>query len=161
MTSDRYIHYADLHSHNRMPAVFSKTDDHDERATRVYMVVGRLDRYSRRSRCASATAGASWRRPEQVLEMPPVGHFPPEWLTQICTDAEGAFGVAVHELQKRPVKIVMLGAGDRSPHCAAPLPALICVGASGEIYHLRRDKVEPKIWCAEFTEADLGENKAR
>ena len=36
MTSDRYIHYADLHSHNRMPAVFSKTDDHDERATRVY-----------------------------------------------------------------------------------------------------------------------------
>ena len=32
--------------------------------------------------------------PEQVLEMPPVGHFPPEWLTQICTDAEGAFGVA-------------------------------------------------------------------
>ena len=36
MTSDRYIHYADLHSHNRMPAVFSKTDDHDERATRLY-----------------------------------------------------------------------------------------------------------------------------
>ena len=36
--SDRYIHYADLHSHNQMPAVFSKTDDHDERPTRVYMV---------------------------------------------------------------------------------------------------------------------------
>ena len=34
MTNDRYIHYADLHSHNRMPAVFSKTDDRDERAMR-------------------------------------------------------------------------------------------------------------------------------
>ena len=85
MTSDRYIHYADLHSHNRMPAVFSKTDDHDERATRVYMVVGRLDRYFPEITVRISNGG---------LEMPPVGHFPPEWLTQICTDAEGAFGVA-------------------------------------------------------------------
>ena len=31
---------------------------------------------------------------EQVQEMPPVGHVPPEWRTQSCTDAEGTFGVA-------------------------------------------------------------------
>ena len=38
----RYIHVADIHSHNSMPAFFSGTDDKDERATRVYMVVGML-----------------------------------------------------------------------------------------------------------------------
>lgn len=77
MTSDRYIHYADLHSHNRMPAVFSKTDDHDERATRVYMVVGRLDRYFPEITVRISNGGRFLEiAPEQVLEMPPVGHFP-------------------------------------------------------------------------------------
>ena len=73
MTSDRYIHYADLHSHNRMPAVFSKTDDHDERATRVYMVVGRLDRYFPEITVRISNGGRFLEiAPEQVLEMPPV-----------------------------------------------------------------------------------------
>ena len=77
MTSDRYIHYADLHSHNRMPAVFSKTDDHDERATRVYMVVGRLDRYFPEITVRISNGGRFLEiAPAQVLEMPPVGHFP-------------------------------------------------------------------------------------
>lgn len=40
---DRYIHYMDIHSHNRMDAFFSTIDDHDERATRLYTVVGRMD----------------------------------------------------------------------------------------------------------------------
>ena len=40
---DRYVYLADIHSHNSMPAFFSKTDDRDELATRVYIVVGRLD----------------------------------------------------------------------------------------------------------------------
>jgi hypothetical protein len=95
MTSDRYIRYADLHSHNRMPAVFSKTDDHDERATRVYMVVGRLDRYFPEITVRISNGGCFLEiAPEQVLEMPPAGHFPQEWLTQIYTDAEDVFGVA-------------------------------------------------------------------
>lgn len=41
----RYLHVADIHSHHTMPAKFSKTDDADERATRIYMVIGLLDRY--------------------------------------------------------------------------------------------------------------------
>lgn len=40
---DRYIHYMDIHSHNRMGAFFSAVDDHDERATRLYTVIGRMD----------------------------------------------------------------------------------------------------------------------
>ena len=42
---ERYIHYMDIHSHNVMPAAFSQRDDRDERATRLYAVVGRLDRH--------------------------------------------------------------------------------------------------------------------
>ncbi len=44
-TEERYLHYADIHSHNSMPAKFSPVDDQDERATRIYIVLGRLDRF--------------------------------------------------------------------------------------------------------------------
>ena len=93
--SDRYIHYADLHSHNQMPAVFSKTDDHDERPTRVYMVVGRLDRYFPEITVRISNGGHFWEIPAQeVLESFPVGSFPPEWLNQIHTDPKEMFEVA-------------------------------------------------------------------
>ena len=39
----RYLHVMDVHSHNTMAARFSRTDDLDEQATRLYMVIGRLD----------------------------------------------------------------------------------------------------------------------
>ena len=42
-SSDRYLHYIDIHSHNIMPARFSAIDDADEKATRLYAVIGRLD----------------------------------------------------------------------------------------------------------------------
>ncbi|MDR0863023.1 MAG: hypothetical protein LBN30_09675 [Oscillospiraceae bacterium] len=42
---ERFLHYMDVHSHNEMAAKFSKTDDNDEKATRVYAVIGRLDRF--------------------------------------------------------------------------------------------------------------------
>ena len=45
LPEDRYLHYADIHSHNSMTAKFSPTDDQDERATRLYIVLGRLDRF--------------------------------------------------------------------------------------------------------------------
>ena len=42
---DRYLHYIDIHSHNSMEAKFSHVDDEDEQATRIYIVVGRLDKF--------------------------------------------------------------------------------------------------------------------
>ena len=42
---ERYIHYMDVHSHNSMRAFFSATDNADEKATRLYTVIGRLDKY--------------------------------------------------------------------------------------------------------------------
>lgn len=41
----RYLHVADIHSHNTMPAKFSATDNEDELATRLYIIIGKLDRY--------------------------------------------------------------------------------------------------------------------
>ena len=41
---DRCIHVMDFHSHNTMPAVFSGTDNADEKETRLYAVAGRFNR---------------------------------------------------------------------------------------------------------------------
>ena len=45
LPEDRYIHYADIHSHNSMAAKFSSADNEDEKATRLYFVVGHLDQF--------------------------------------------------------------------------------------------------------------------
>lgn len=42
---DRYICYADIHSHNSMDAYFSSTDDWDEKGTGLYLVVGHLEKF--------------------------------------------------------------------------------------------------------------------
>ncbi len=41
---EHMIHVMDIHSHNTMPAKFSSIDDDDEKPTRLYAVMGRLDK---------------------------------------------------------------------------------------------------------------------
>lgn len=41
---EHLIHVMDIHSHNTMPAEFSPIDDDDEKPTRLYAVMGRLDK---------------------------------------------------------------------------------------------------------------------
>ena len=41
---EHIIHVMDMHSHNTMPAEFSLVDDADEKPTRLYAVMGRLDK---------------------------------------------------------------------------------------------------------------------
>ncbi len=41
---EHMIHVMDIHSHNTMPAEFSTVDDEDEKPTRLYAVMGRLDK---------------------------------------------------------------------------------------------------------------------
>lgn len=43
MDSENFLPFLEIHSHNTMKAFFSKTDDRDEKATGIYVVVGRLD----------------------------------------------------------------------------------------------------------------------
>lgn len=45
LSGERYLHYIDIHSHNTMEARFSPVDDNDEQATRIYIVMGRLDKF--------------------------------------------------------------------------------------------------------------------
>jgi len=104
--ADRYIHVADIHSHNRMPAFFSGTDDRNELATRVYIVVGRLNQDSPEIRARVSVGGRFVNiDARQVVEIPtmlatlpaefhPVFHiqqftftdntdFPPEWISMV------------------------------------------------------------------------------
>jgi hypothetical protein len=95
LNSDRYIHYADLHSHNDMKAVFSKRDDHDERANRVYMVIGRLDRYYPEISVRICNGGTFLPiRPDLVLEPSPLTAFPSQWLQNISLLEEEELGAA-------------------------------------------------------------------
>lgn len=79
LPESRYLHYADIHSHNSMEARFSSTDDRDEKATRLYIVLGRLDRFfpeiSVRMSCGGVLQPLD---PATVLES--VGEvFPHQW----------------------------------------------------------------------------------
>ena len=77
--SERYIHYMDIHSHNTMSAFFSPVDDHDERATRLYTVVGRLDRCVPEVRTRISNGGKFLEiDPAEVFEFTG-GSFPKEW----------------------------------------------------------------------------------
>lgn len=79
----RFLHFMDVHSHNTMSARFSNVDDRDEQATRLYMVIGRLDRYYPEIRCRFACGGRHVEIPaEQVCERADVP-FAPEWLKAV------------------------------------------------------------------------------
>ena len=43
LDDERHVIVAEIHSHHRMDAYFSRTDDGSERASRLYGVVGRVD----------------------------------------------------------------------------------------------------------------------
>ena len=83
LPEDRYLHYIDIHSHNSMEAKFSRVDDEDERATRIYIVVGRLDKFFPEISVRMSCGGS-------YLELPP-GRvlerfgtmFPAQWRTQV------------------------------------------------------------------------------
>ncbi len=86
---ERYIHYADIHSHNSMAAKFSPVDDQDERATRLYIVLGRLDRFfpdiSVRMSC-----GGTYQELDPGAVIEGLGAvFPREWRDQVTTCSPG------------------------------------------------------------------------
>ncbi len=92
---DRYLHYADIHSHNSMEAKFSPVDDHDEKATRLYIVLGRLDRFfpeiSVRMSCGGVFHPVD---PAMVLEG--IGEeFPCQWLDRVRTQRQAPRHVEV------------------------------------------------------------------
>ena len=85
LSEKRYLHYADIHSHNSMAAKFSATDDRDEKATRLYIVLGRLDQFfpeiSVRMSCGGVFQPLD---PAAVLEGVG-GEFPCQWHDNVKT----------------------------------------------------------------------------
>ena len=81
---DRCIHVMDFHSHNTMPAVFSETDNADEKETRLYAVAGRFDRtfpeITVRAGCAGKFIPLN---PEDVFEGNFFDSYPQEWKENI------------------------------------------------------------------------------
>lgn len=75
----RYIHYMDIHSHNSMKAFFSGVDDKDERATRLYSVIGNLHEYFPDIKTRISNGGKFLEiNPEEVFELV-TRPFPDDW----------------------------------------------------------------------------------
>ena len=83
LPEDRYLHYADIHSHNSMSAKFSSIDDRDEKATRLYLVIGNLDRFYP-SVTARISCGGTYQEIDPELVLEGLGEeFPTQWLEQV------------------------------------------------------------------------------
>ncbi len=79
LPEERYLHYADIHSHNSMAAKFSPIDDQDERATRLYIVLGKLDRFFP-DITVRMSCGGTFCELDPALIFEPLGEaFPQEW----------------------------------------------------------------------------------
>jgi PRTRC genetic system protein A len=86
--NERYIHFMDIHSHNSMRAFFSHTDDNDEKATRLYTVIGRLDKYFPEIKTRISNGGKFHEiDPSEVFEYIACP-FPPEWEDKVITRAK-------------------------------------------------------------------------
>lgn len=77
--NERYIHYMDIHSHNSMKAFFSAVDDNDEKATRLYAVIGNLHEYFPDIKIRISNGGKFCEiDPAEVFELV-ARPFPNEW----------------------------------------------------------------------------------
>lgn len=87
--SDNLLHVMDIHSHNYMKAKFSKTDDEDEKATRLYTVIGRLDKVFPDISTRISVGGMFENiNPAEVFEYP-FNTFPNEWLNNVKESIAG------------------------------------------------------------------------
>ena len=85
---ERYLCYADIHSHNSMKAFFSHKDDMDERGTGLYFVVGELDRFFPSIR-ARISCGGSFVPIDPGLVMEGLDHpFPTQWPQRVTKKGE-------------------------------------------------------------------------
>ena len=84
---DQWLHVMDIHSHNTMEAVFSATDNADERETRLYAVIGRLDQpqpdITVRAACGGSFIPVALK---QVFDVQANGYpYPADWDAQILS----------------------------------------------------------------------------
>ena len=79
LDEEKFVLVMEIHSHNTMAARFSPTDDRDERATRLYTVVGRMDKVFPDITTRASVGGKYVEiQPETVFEGFD-GSFPESW----------------------------------------------------------------------------------
>ena len=87
-TCGRYLHYMDIHSHNTMRAFFSEKDNKDEKATRLYAVVGSLQNYFPQIKVRMSNGGKFLQiNPNDVFEPINIG-FPEQWMKSITLESQ-------------------------------------------------------------------------
>ena len=87
---EHMIHVMDIHSHSTMPAQFSAIDDDDEKATRLYAVVGRLDKVFPDITVRASCGGKFvYLRPQDVCETDFKAYpYPSSWNANISFSKE-------------------------------------------------------------------------
>jgi|GEM_PF-1179362 len=84
MDEEKFVLAMEVHSHNTMPAVFSCIDNKDERATRIYTVIGRLDKVFPDITTRISVGGKFVElNPDAVFERIE-GDFPESWKDAVC-----------------------------------------------------------------------------
>ena len=79
MDREKFLPFLEIHSHNTMGAFFSETDDKDEKATGIYVVVGRLDRLFPEIKARISVGGKFVDiAPEEIFAMP-AWDCPKDW----------------------------------------------------------------------------------
>ena len=77
----------DIHSHNTMATFFSPVDDHDEKATRLYTVIGKLNRSKPEIKTRLSNGGKFMDiDPKQVFEFSDIS-FLNEWINNVDISA--------------------------------------------------------------------------
>ena len=80
---ERFIHVMDIHSHNNMKAEFSPVDDANELETRVYVVIGELQKPFPSVRARISNNGSFLPIPLEQIFLPPEPSFPPHWTASL------------------------------------------------------------------------------
>jgi hypothetical protein len=89
----RFLHYMDIHSHNVMPARFSRRDDADEKATRLYAVVGKLHEFIPDLSVRISNGGKYLLIDPAVVFQSFGDYYPEEWNEQVTFESGGPAGV--------------------------------------------------------------------
>ena len=132
-----------------MKAYFSETDDRDEKATRIYTVIGRLDKMLPDIKMRISVGGKFEEiNPMDMFEYP-FDDFPSEWLDNV-TEYNG-------------FKIILIGAGGTGGYIAPHLYRIaFASGCTARIIIADGDIVEEKNLIRQnFAACDIGKNKAQ
>lgn len=83
MDEEKFLLVMEIHSHNTMEAIFSLTDNRDERATRLYAVIGRLNKVFPDIAVRISVGGKFVEIPAHAVFEGISGEFPENWSTAV------------------------------------------------------------------------------